>query len=51
MDIQTVIVILIIVAAFVYAGNAVRHKISAFKPKDNSCGADCGCESKSKVKI
>jgi hypothetical protein len=46
MDIQTVIVTLIIFAAFVYAGNMLRHKIKAFKPKGNSCGADCGCEGK-----
>jgi hypothetical protein len=50
MDIQTIIVVLIIVGALVYAGNILRHKIKAFKPKDNSCGTDCGCESKAKVK-
>ena len=49
MDIQTIIVILIVGAALIYAGNIVRHKIKAFKPKNNSCGTDCGCESKSKI--
>lgn len=50
MDIQTIIVGLIIGAALIYAGNILRHKVKAFKPKDNSCGADCGCESKTKIK-
>ena len=51
MDIQTIIVILIVGAALAYAGNVLRHKIGAFKPKGNSCGADCGCESQGKSKI
>jgi hypothetical protein len=50
MDIQNIIAALIIFAAFVYAGNLLRHKIKAFKPRDNSCGADCGCESNPKGK-
>ena len=49
MDIQTIIVALIILAAMLYAGNLLRHKIKAFRPKDNSCGADCGCESNSRT--
>jgi hypothetical protein len=51
MDIQNIIVGLIILAALFYAGNILRQKIKAFKPKDNSCGADCGCESKTKIKV
>jgi hypothetical protein len=51
MELQSIIVALIILTALVYAGNILRHKIKAFKPKDNSCGADCGCDSKTKVKI
>lgn len=47
MDIQIIIVALIILAAIAYAGNLARHKLKAFKPKDKSCGADCGCETKS----
>jgi hypothetical protein len=43
MDLQFIIVALIIVAAMLFAGNAVRRKIKAFKPKTDSCGAGCGC--------
>jgi hypothetical protein len=46
MDAQTIIVGLIVLAAIIYAGNILRQKIKAFKPKSISCGADCGCESK-----
>lgn len=44
MDLQFLIVALIILAALVFAGNSLRHKIRSFKPKDNSCGAGCGCD-------
>jgi len=52
MNIQYIIVALIILAAVIYAGNTLRHKISAFKPrkKTDSCGADCGCAAKEKNK-
>jgi hypothetical protein len=50
MDLQTIIVVFIILAALVYAGNLARHKIKAFKPKSGSCGADCGCDGKVKIK-
>jgi len=50
MDIQTIIVVFIIVAALVYTGNILRHKIKAFKPKGKSCGADCGCSGNAKAK-
>jgi hypothetical protein len=50
MDLQNIITALIIVAAFLYAGNLVRHKIKAFRPKNDSCGADCGCAAKEKNK-
>jgi hypothetical protein len=43
---QNIIVALIIIAALVYAGNLLRQKVAAFKPKDGSCGSDCGCDSK-----
>lgn len=48
MDIQTIIVSFIIFAAIAYAGNILRRKIKAFRPKKDSCGADCGCETKNK---
>jgi len=50
MNIQTVIVALIILAALVYAGNLLRHKLSAFKPKNKTCGSDCGCGDQLKIK-
>ena len=46
MDLQTVIVALIILAAILYAGRNVLRKMKAFKPKAKSCGADCGCGEK-----
>ncbi len=46
MNLQNIIVVLIILAAILYAGNILRQKVKSFKPKDNSCGADCGCEGK-----
>jgi len=50
MDFQTIIVAVIILAALVFAGNSLRRKIEAFKPKANSCGADCGCGGREKAK-
>lgn len=44
MDLQFIIVGLIILAAVAFAGNSLRRKISAFKPKAGSCGAGCGCD-------
>ena len=46
MNSQNIIVAIIVIAALFYVGNILRHKMKSFKPKDNSCGADCGCESK-----
>ena len=43
MDLQFIIVALIILAAVAFAGNNLRRKIKAFKPKTDSCGAGCGC--------
>ena len=43
MDFQTIIVALIVFAALAFAGNSLRHKIRAFRPKAGSCAADCGC--------
>jgi hypothetical protein len=53
MDLQNIITALIIVAAIFYVGNLTRHKIKAFRPrkKSDSCGADCGCDGKSKAKV
>jgi hypothetical protein len=28
----------------------LRQKVKSFKPKDNSCGVDCGCGTKEKKK-
>jgi hypothetical protein len=50
MDFQTIIVALIILGAIAFAGNSLRHKVSAFKPKGNSCGSNCGCEGNAKNK-
>lgn len=50
MNTQNIIVALIVLGALVYAGSVLRHKIKAFKPKENSCGAGCGCQSNSKFK-
>jgi hypothetical protein len=44
MDLQTIIVALIILAAVLYAARNVMRKLKAFKPKKKSCGTDCGCE-------
>lgn len=46
MDLQTVIVALIILGALAFAGNSLRQKLGAFRPKDKSCGTNCGCEKK-----
>jgi len=50
MDLQTIIVALIILAAALYAGRIFLSKVKAFKPKSGACGSDCGCESKTKIK-
>ncbi|HEY0459672.1 MAG TPA: hypothetical protein VGC97_11095 [Pyrinomonadaceae bacterium] len=50
MDFQIIIVALIILAAVLYAGRIFLGKVQAFKPKAGSCGSDCGCESKAKIK-
>jgi hypothetical protein len=46
MDFQTVIVVFIILAALAFAGYSLLRKVGAFKPRPNSCGADCGCGKK-----
>ncbi|MEP6902028.1 MAG: FeoB-associated Cys-rich membrane protein [Actinomycetota bacterium] len=48
MNIQSIIVGIILLAAFIYVGNILRQKVKSFKPKDASCGADCGCGAKEK---
>ena len=48
MNLQTIVVLLIVLAAAVYAGAQIRRKVKAFAPKDASCGADCGCSGDAK---
>jgi len=43
MNAQNIIVAVIVLGALLYVGNILRRKVRAFKPKDASCGADCGC--------
>lgn len=50
MNLQNIIVAIIILAALFYVGNILRHKVRSFKPKNASCGSDCGCDSKAKNK-
>jgi hypothetical protein len=47
MDIQTIIVTIIIFAAFVYAGRQIWRKAMS-ATKKSSCAVDCGCEGKAK---
>jgi hypothetical protein len=42
MNIQSMMVIVIVVAAIVYAGVTLRKRSRAFAPKAG-CGDDCGC--------
>lgn len=48
MDVQTIIVAAIVLAALAYAGQMLWRKVKTFSPKNSSCGADCGCEGNSK---
>ncbi len=50
MEVQNIIVGIIILAALVYVGKIVLGKVKSFSGNE-SCGADCGCETKSKAKI
>jgi hypothetical protein len=43
MDIQNIIVALVILAAFGYAGQRLWRRVKSFAPKKSSCAADCGC--------
>lgn len=47
MDMQTLVVITILVVAIGYAGFLVVKKTKAFSPK-SGCGTDCGCNGASK---
>ncbi|MBK6723813.1 MAG: FeoB-associated Cys-rich membrane protein, partial [Acidobacteria bacterium] len=47
MNIQTIIVIAIIIAAALYAGSLVAKRVLSFSPK-KGCGTDCGCNGASK---
>lgn len=49
MEIQNIIVGIIIFAALVYVGKMVLGKAKSFSGNE-SCGSDCGCETKSKAK-
>jgi len=42
MTVQYIIVILIVVSAFVYAGTMLWKKSRSFSTK-SKCGTDCGC--------
>ena len=48
MNWQTLIVIVIIALALGYVGKNVWRKAKSFAPKGD-CGADCGCDAKSKT--
>ena len=41
-DLQTIIVGLILIAAAIYAGTMLRRKADAFSTKSD-CGDNCGC--------
>lgn len=45
MDVQTIAVLFIVLAATVYGGVAVYKKSAGFVKKDD-CGDDCGCGKK-----
>lgn len=47
MNVQNIIVGLIILAALLYVGKMVLAKIKSFSGNE-SCGGDCGCETKAK---
>jgi len=47
MSVQAIFVAIIILGAFVYAAVVFARKTRSFSKKSN-CGADCGCESKTK---
>jgi hypothetical protein len=49
MDIQTIIVAIVILLAFLYVGKIVLGKVKSFSPK-SSCASDCGCGTKAKAK-
>lgn len=46
MTIENIIVALIVLAAFSYAGSMLWNKIGAFSAK-KACDTDCGCGTKS----
>lgn len=48
MDLQTIIVAIIILLAFLYVGKNILRKTRAFSPKSTSCGSDCGCGTEQK---
>lgn len=45
---QNIIAAVIILAALLYVGDVLRRKIKAFRPKNDSCGVDCGCSAEKK---
>lgn len=51
MDFQNIIVGIAIIAALIYVGLMMWNKAKSFKPKSSACADDCGCETKSKIKI
>jgi hypothetical protein len=49
MDFQTIAVLLIVLAAMLYAGSQIWRKVKSFAPKTSSCASDCGCSSAAKA--
>lgn len=49
MDLQTIIVSIILLLAAIYVGRIFLRKTRSFNAKGD-CGADCGCDTKVKVK-
>ncbi|MFT3745581.1 MAG: FeoB-associated Cys-rich membrane protein [Pyrinomonadaceae bacterium] len=47
MNLQTIIVIAIIIAALAYAAVMIKKRVRSFSPKPG-CGDDCGCNGASK---
>lgn len=48
MDTQSIVVGLVILAAFVYAGSIFLRKTRAFSLSKAACADDCGCSAEAK---
>jgi hypothetical protein len=49
MDLQTIIVVIILLLAGIYVGRIFFRKTKSFNAKGD-CGNDCGCDTKVKAK-